>query len=115
MLLRLLIAFLVGGALCIPAQVLIDKTNYTPAKILTAYVVAGVLLGAVGLYKPLVTFAGAGASVPLLGFGNALVEGVRKAVDERGLIGALSGGITSTAAGVGAAIFFSTIAGLIVR
>ncbi|MDR3149200.1 MAG: stage V sporulation protein AE [Oscillospiraceae bacterium] len=108
-------AFLVGGVLCGFAQILIDKTNLTPAKILTSYVVVGVILGAVGLYEPLVDFAGAGATVPLLGFGNALAKGVREAVDEHGLIGVLSGGITACAAGIAAAVVFSFFAALLVR
>ena len=108
-------AFLVGGALCLIGQVLIDYTRLTPARILTSYVVAGVILGATGIYKPLVKFAGAGATVPLTGFGYALSEGVRKAVDEYGLIGALSGGLTATAAGIATAICFGIIMALIFR
>jgi stage V sporulation protein AE len=108
-------AFLVGGLLCMFAQILIDKTKLTPAKILTGYVVAGVVLGAFNLYKPLVDFAGAGASVPLTGFGNALASGVKKAVDERGIIGVFLGGLTACAAGIAAAVFFSLIAALIFK
>lgn len=103
-LIRLLTAFAVGGAFCLIGQVLIDYTKLTPARILTSYVVAGVLLSAVGAYAPLVRFAGAGATVPLTGFGHALFEGVKDAVDENGLIGALSGGLSATSAGIAAAI-----------
>ena len=97
-------AFLVGGALCAIAQILIDRTKLTPARILVGYVTAGVILGGVGLYEPLKEFAGAGATVPLTGFGDALAEGVRKAVEERGLIGALTGPVAAGAAGIGAAV-----------
>ena len=106
-------AFLVGGALCVIAQILLDKTNLTPARILVGYVVAGVILGAVGLYGPLVDFAGAGASTPLSGFGNLIAEGIRKAVDEKGLLGALTGALSAAAAGISAAICFGFIASLI--
>ena len=99
-------AFFVGAALCMVGQVLIDKTRLTPARILTLYVVAGVLLGAVGVYEPFARWAGAGASVPLTGFGNLLAGGVRKAVAERGVLGAFTGGFTAGAAGICAAIFF---------
>ena len=101
---RVATAFAVGGAFCLIGQVLIDYTKLTPARILTSYVVAGVLLSAAGLYAPLVRFAGAGATVPLTGFGHALFEGVKDAVDEYGLIGALSGGLSATAAGIAAAV-----------
>lgn len=97
-------AFLVGGAICAVGQVFIDKTKLTPARVLTGYVVAGVLLSALGLYQPLVEFAGAGATVPLSGFGHLLATGVREAVTEKGLLGALGGGFTACAAGVAAAI-----------
>ena len=96
-------------------QALIDLTKLTPARILTAYVVSGVVLGAAGLYKPLVKFAGAGATVPLTGFGYALSEGVREAVDKYGLIGALSGGLTATAAGITAAICAGILMSLIFK
>ena len=99
-------AFLVGGALCVIAQLLIDYTKLTPARILVAYVVAGVILGAVGLYEPVAAFGGAGATVPLSGFGYALAKGVKKAVDEQGALGILTGGLSATAAGVAAAVFF---------
>lgn len=88
-----LYAFLVGGIICLIGQILIDKTKLTPARILTGYVVAGVIISAIGLYEPLVKFAGAGASVPLSGFGNLMAQGVKEAVDEMGLIGALIGGL----------------------
>ena len=103
-------AFLVGGAFCVIAQILIDKTRLTPARILVSYVVSGVLLTGVGLYEPLVKFAGAGATVPLTGFGYTLAKGVEKAVTEKGLFGVLSGGITATATGITAAIVFGFIA-----
>ena len=107
--------FLVGGVLCGIGQILIDKTMLTPARILTAYVVVGVIFGALGLYQPLVDWAGAGASIPLTGFGNALAKGVRKAVGERGAIGILTGGFTAGAAGICAAILFGYLAALIFR
>ena len=103
-------AFLVGGGICLIAQLLIDYTRLTPAKILVGFVVLGVLLGGIGIYEPLVEFAGAGASVPLLGFGNTLAKGVREAIAESGFLGILTGGLKSTAGGVTAAI----IAGLLV-
>lgn len=108
-------AFIIGGLICVVGQLLIDLTKLTPARILTSYVVAGVILGAFGLYKPLVDFAGGGATVPLTGFGYLLSKGVREAVDENGLIGAFMGGFTACAAGVAAAVFFSLIAALIFK
>lgn len=108
-------AFLVGGLLCLVGQLLIDKTKLTPARILTSYVVAGVVLGALGLYQPLADFAGAGATVPLMGFGNLLAKGVREAVKEKGLIGAFTGGLGAAAGGVCAAVFFALIAALLFR
>lgn len=102
-------AFLVGGALCVIAQVLIDKTALSPARILVAYVVVGVFLGAVGLYKPLVDLAGAGATVPLTGFGYLISTGVKQAVEEKGLLGALTGPLTSSAGGIAAALVFGYI------
>ena len=93
-------AFFLGGALCAIGQILIDKTNMTPARILTGYVVTGVVLGAVGLYPKLMDWGGAGASVPLTGFGNLLAKGVRAAIDKRGWLGILTGGLTAAAAGV---------------
>lgn len=97
-------AFLVGGALCTVAQILIDRTKLTPARILVLYVVAGVFLGAIGVYQPLADFAGAGATVPLTGFGYAISVGVREAVDRQGLLGALTGGLSATAGGIAAAL-----------
>ena len=113
--LRLLWAFLLGGALCVVAQVLIDKTKLTPARILVSYVVAGVLLGAVGLYRPLAEWAGAGATTPLTGFGYLIYKGVREAVEQRGLIGAFTGGLTAAAGGTAAALVFGLIAAAICR
>lgn len=97
-------AFAVGGALCLIAQLLIDKTKLTPARILVLYVVSGVVLTGIGVYDRVVEFAGAGATVPLVGFGYSLAKGVEKAVTERGLIGAFSGGLTATSAGIAAAL-----------
>ena len=108
-------AFIIGGILCAIGQVLIDLTKLTPARILTSYVVAGVILGAIGVYEPLIELAGGGATVPLTGFGNLLAKGVREAVDENGLLGAFMGGFTSAAVGVSAAIFFSLVAALIFK
>ena len=99
--------FLVGGILCTLAQILIDKTKMTPARVLVTYVVAGVVLTAIRIYGPIVEFAQAGATVPLTGFGYSLATGVEKAVDEYGLIGALTGGLTGTAAGITAALVFA--------
>ncbi len=107
--------FAVGGAICLIGQVLIDKTKLTPARILVSYVVTGVALGGLGLYEPLVDFAGAGATVPLTGFGYALAKGVKKAVDAEGLCGALTGGLTACAMGISAAIVFSLIAAFIFK
>lgn len=115
MLTDLLKAFLVGGLLCAAGQILIDRTGLTPARILTAYVVAGVLLGALGLYQPLADWAGAGATVPLTGFGNLLAKGVREAVAEKGLLGALTGPLTAAAGGVGAAVVFGFLAALVFK
>ena len=103
-------AFLVGGAICVIAQLLIDYTKLTPAKILVSFVVLGVILGGIGLYEPLVEFSGAGASVPLLGFGNTLAKGVREAIAEKGFLGVLTGGLKATAGGITVAI----VAGLLV-
>ena len=115
MIYELLKAFLVGGILCVIGQVLIDRTKLSPARILTSYVVAGVILGALGLYQPLVDWAGAGASVPLTGFGNLLAKGVKKAVAEHGFLGIFTGGLTASAAGICAAIFFGFIFSLLFR
>ncbi len=103
-------AFLIGGLLCTLAQVLIDRTKLTPARILVMYVTAGVALTAFGLYQPLVDFAGAGATVPLTGFGYALAKGIEKSVAESGWLGAFSGGLSACSAGIAAAVFFGLIA-----
>lgn len=108
-------AFIVGGLICAVGQVVIDKTKLTPARLLTGYVVSGVILSLVGLYKPLVDFAGAGASVPLLGFGHALFEGVKKAVGESGFLGIFTGGLSATAGGLAAVVLFALGAALIAR
>lgn len=108
-------AFLVGGALCLIGQILIDKTKLTPARILVSYVVVGVLLGAVGLYEPLIKFAGAGASVPLTGFGNLIAKGVKKAVTEDGFPGILTGGLTASAGGITAAVLAGLIASFVFK
>ena len=108
-------AFLIGGGLCVIAQILVDRTKLTPARILVSYVTAGVFLGAVGLYKPLVDFAGAGASVPLLGFGNTLAKGVREAIRQNGFLGIFTGGLKATAGGITAAIFAGLLASLIFK
>ena len=108
-------AFVVGGTICVLAQILLDRTKLTPARILVAYVCLGVFLGAVGLYAPLVDFAGAGATVPLTGFGYNIFRGVREAVDKTGLLGALTGPLTSAAGGTAAALLFGFIAALIFK
>ena len=108
-------AFLCGGILCAIGQILIDKTRLTPARILVLYVTSGVVLGGLGIYKYIAEWGGAGATVPLTGFGYALAKGVYKAVDETGLAGAFAGGITATAAGIGAAIFFGFLVALIFK
>ena len=108
-------AFLLGGALCAIGQVLIDKTKLTPARILVAYVVTGVILGALGLYQPLVEWGGAGATIPLTGFGNTLAKGVKEAVKEDGLMGALTGGLKASAGGIAAAIFFGLLASFLCK
>uniref|UniRef100_UPI004027355C stage V sporulation protein AE n=1 Tax=Faecousia sp. TaxID=2952921 RepID=UPI004027355C len=108
-------AFLIGGAICLVGQLLIDKTKLTPARILVSYVVAGVILGAVGLYAPFAEFAGAGAAVPLTGFGNTLAKGVREAVDEQGFLGIFTGGLKATAGGITAAILAGLLAALLFR
>lgn len=108
-------AFLVGGALCLIGQLLIDLTKLTPARILTMYVVAGVVLSAVGLYEPLADWAGAGASVPLTGFGHLLAKGVRDAVAEKGFLGVFTGGFTAGAGGICAAVFFGLVIALIFK
>ena len=108
-------AFLIGGAICLVGQLLIDKTKLTPARILVSYVVAGVILGAAGLYEPFAEFAGAGAAVPLTGFGNTLAKGVREAVDEQGFLGIFIGGLRATAGGITAAITAGLLAALLFR
>lgn len=115
MLMEYVWAFLVGGLLCAIGQVLIDLTKLTPARILTSYVVAGVVLGGLGLYQPIIDLAGGGATVPLTGFGSLLAKGVRKAVDMNGFIGIFMGGFTSAAVGISAAIFFGLIAALMFK
>lgn len=108
-------AFLVGGILCVIGQLLIDKTKLTPARILVTYVTAGVVLTAVGLYRPLVEFGGAGATVPLTGFGFALANGVREAVWQKGFLGVFTGGVMATAGGIAAAIFFGYLVALVFK
>ena len=110
-----LYAFLVGGFICLIGQILIDYTKLTPARILVSFVVAGVLLTAIGVYEPIVEFAGAGATVPLTGFGFSLAKGVEEAVMQNGILGALSGGLTATAAGIAASVFFGFVMGLIFK
>ena len=108
-------AFAVGGILCVVGQLLIDKTRLTPARILVSYVVLGLFLGAIGLYDKIVDFAGAGATVPLTGFGNTLATGVRKAVEEKGFLGIFTGGLGAAAGGIAAAVIFGWLAGMIFR
>lgn len=115
MLIEYLKVFAVGGALCAIGQLLIDKTKLTPARILTVYVVSGLVLEAAGLYSPLVKWAGAGATVPLTGFGSTLARGVEKAVSEKGVLGAFTGGFTAAAAGICAAVFFGIIIALLFK
>ncbi len=111
----LLKAFVVGGLICVVGQLLLDFTKLNPAKILVSFVVAGVLLGAVGIYKPIVEFAGSGATVPLTGFGYLLSEGVRKAINTDGLIGILKGGLTAGAVGISAAVLFGILVAIIFK
>lgn len=113
--LNLLLAFLVGGLLCVLTQVLIDKTKLTPARILVGFVVAGVVLGAIGVYGPFAGFAGAGATTPLSGFGYLISKGVREAVDQKGLLGAFTGSLTAAAGGTAAALCFGLLAAFICR
>lgn len=110
-----LLAFLIGGAICVIGQILIDKTSLTPARILTSFVVSGVVLTALGLYEPLVELAGAGATVPISGFGYLMADGVRKALTEDGALGILTGALKASAAGIACAIIFSFIAALVSR
>ena len=108
-------AFLVGGAFCLIGEILIVYTKLTPARILVSFVVSGVLLTAIGLYEPIVRFADAGATVPLTGFGYSLAKGVKTAVEEQGLIGALTGGLTATAGGITASVLFGLLASLMFK
>ena len=108
-------AFLVGGVLCLIGQILIDKTKLTPARILTAYVVAGVLLGALGIYEPIAKFGGTGATIPLTGFGYNLAKGVRKAVDQDGFLGIFTGGLKAAAGGITAAVVLGLLCSVIFR
>ena len=108
-------AFLCGGILCAIGQILIDKTKLTPARILTGYVVAGVLLSALGLYQPIADWGGAGATVPLTGFGHALAKGVSKAIGEKGWLGVLTGGLTATVGGITAAVVFGVLMALLFK
>ena len=108
-------AFVVGGLICVIGEVLVLKTKLTPARILVGYIVAGVILSAVGLYGPIADFAGAGASVPLTGFGHALTNGVKRAIQEIGFMGAFTGGLTNTAAGIAAAVFFGALIAMLFK
>ena len=108
-------AFVVGGLICVVGEVLVLKTKLTPARILVGYIVAGVILSAVGLYGPIAEFAGAGASVPLTGFGHALTTGVKRAIQEIGFMGAFTGGLTNTAAGIAAAVFFGALIAMLFK
>lgn len=112
---RFLLAFVIGGIICVIAQILLDKTKLAPARILVLFVVLGVVLGAIGLYAPLVELAGAGATTPISGFGNVIAQGVREAVDKQGLIGALTGPLSAAAGGISAALIFSFLASLIFK
>ncbi len=115
MFLDILKAFIVGGAFCAVGQLLIDYTKLTPARILTGYVVAGVIISAFGLYKPLVDFAGAGATVPLTGFGHLLAEGIRKTIEKDGFLGVFTGGFTAAAGGIAAALMFGLTAAIVFK
>ena len=108
-------AFVVGGLFCVIGQLLLDFTKLTPARILVGYVVAGVILSAVGLYKPLIDFAGAGATVPLTGFGHLLANGVKQAIGSDGMIGIMTGGLTASAGGIAASVFFGYVVSLIAK
>lgn len=112
MIVEIIKAFIIGGTICAVGQLFIDYTKLTPARILTGFVVAGVILSALGLYKPIVEFAGAGATVPLTGFGHLLAEGIKKSIAEKGLLGILTGGLTAASGGVTAAIVFGLIAAI---
>ena len=115
MLTEIIKAFIVGGLICVVGQILIDRTKLTPARILTGYVVAGVILSAVGLYQPLADFAGAGATVPLTGFGHLLADGIRKAVERDGFTGIFTGGLTASAGGITAALLSGLVISLVFR
>ena len=108
-------AFLVGGAFCLVGQILIDKTRLTPARILVGYVIAGVILGALGIYKPIAEFAGAGATVPLTGFGYSIAKGVKEAIIEDGFLGIFTGGLKATAGGITAAIIAGLVASILFK
>ncbi|MDL2233963.1 stage V sporulation protein AE, partial [Ruminococcaceae bacterium OttesenSCG-928-L11] len=108
-------AFWVGGLICVVGQLLINYTKLTPARILVSFVVLGVVLGALGVYDPLIEYAGGGASIPIIGFGNTIAKGVKKAVAEQGLMGVLTGGLTGSAGGITAAIFFGLLVALICK
>ena len=108
-------AFIIGGLICVIAQILLDRTKLTPARILVSFVVAGVILGGLGLYKPLVDLAGAGATVPLTGFGYNISKGIREAVDEKGLLGIFTGALTAAAGGTTAALVFGYLAALVFK
>lgn len=108
-------AFWVGGLICVIGQLLIDYTKLTPARIMVLYVTVGVLLGALGLYQPLLDLGGSGAAVPLCGFGNSLAQGIKQAVEEKGFLGIFSGGVTAGAAGIGAAVFFAFLAAVFAK
>ncbi len=112
---RFILAFIIGGLICVVAQILLDKTKLAPARILVLFVVLGVALGAIGLYAPLIELAGAGATTPISGFGSLIAQGVRDAVDRQGLIGVLTGPLSAAAAGISASIIFSFIASLIFK
>ncbi|MDR1891964.1 MAG: stage V sporulation protein AE [Oscillospiraceae bacterium] len=112
---QFLYAFIVGGLICVVGQLLIDFTKLTPAKILVLFVILGLVLTALGVYEPLVKFAGAGATVPLTGFGYALANGVKETLEDKGLFGVITGGIVGTAAGITAAVFFGYIAALLTK
>ena len=113
--LRLLFAFLIGGAFCVIAQILIDKTKLTPARILVLFVLMGIFLTGIGVYEPLVKWAGAGATVPIVGFGYSLAKGVEKAVDKDGIFGIITGGLTGTAGGITASLIFALLATIIFK
>ena len=108
-------AFIIGGIICVIGQILIDKTKLTPARILVGYVVIGVILNAVGIYEPLVEYAGAGATVPLTGFGNSLAKGVKEAIEQQGFLGIFTGGLKATAGGIAAAVIAGLVMSLIFK